>query len=330
MDFADYPDLAAARVGGRALLANDEFFASRHNLLRPGRGVFIADKFTQRGKWMDGWETRRRRTPGHDWCIVELGLRGVLRGIDVDTNYFIGNQPERASIDVCDLKGTATKDKLAHAAWVQVVDPWLLSPGASNPVEVPLRPPVTHVRLNIFPDGGVARLRVHGEVSVDWPALAGKLVDLAALEHGGRVLLASDEHFGLKSNLILPGRAPNMGEGWETRRRRGPGYDWVIVKLGNAGVLERIEIDTNHFKGNFPESASLQAAYLGEADAVAADVDGGPWQDVLQRSPLKANTRHYFGAAMLRAAGPFTHVRLRIFPDGGISRLRIHGRTRRR
>lgn len=327
MDFADYPDLAAARVGGRALLANDEFFASRHNLLRPGRGVFIPGKFTARGKWMDGWETRRRRTPGHDWCVVELGLRGVIHGVDVDTNFFVGNQPERASLEVCDLRGATSRQKLESAPWVELLSPWPLLAGSPNPMPAPLRAPVSHVRLNIFPDGGVARLRVHGEVSVDWAALEGRLVDLAALEHGGRVLAASDEHFGFKGNLILPGRAPNMGEGWETRRRRGPGYDWVILKLGAAGRVERVEIDTNHFKGNFPESASLQACLLSGSGGIVPDADGAPWVDVIDRSPLRAGYRHTFSKNALVEHGPFSHVRLRIFPDGGVSRLRIHGRA---
>lgn len=326
MDFADYPDLAASRVGARAIMANDEFFASRHNLLRPGRGVFIPDKFTDRGKWMDGWETRRRRDSGHDWCIVELGLRGVVRGIDVDTNYFVGNHPERASIDVCDFRGTASKAKLLEAPWVELIPPFPLASGSSNLMAAPLRPPVTHVRLNIFPDGGVARFRVHGEVSVDWDALDGKTVDLAALENGGRVLVASDEHFGVKGNLILPGRAPNMGEGWETRRRRGPGFDWVIVKLGRPGVFEAIEIDTNHFKGNFPESASLQACLIDDGDALAPETDDRPWVEVLARWPLRPNARHQFSNELI-STGPFSHVRLRIFPDGGVSRLRVHGRA---
>jgi allantoicase len=275
---------------------------------------------------MDGWETRRRRTPGHDWCVVELGLRGVVRGVDVDTNFFVGNQPERASIDVCDLKGAATPARLAAAAWVELLPPWPLLAGSPNPVPAPLRAPVSHVRLNIYPDGGVARLRVHGEVNVDWPALEGRLVDLAALENGGRALAASDQHFGLKSNLILPGRAPNKGEGWETRRRRGPGYDWVIVKLGAPGTVERVEVDTNHFKGNFPESASLQACLLGDGELVAPDTDGPPWVELLPQSPLRASARHLFPKSALLDEGPFSHVRLRIYPDGGVSRLRIHGR----
>ncbi len=328
MDFAEYPDLAAARIGGRVLVANDEFFASRHNLLRPGRGVFIPGKFTSRGKWMDGWETRRRRTAGHDWCVVQLGLPGVIRGVDVDTNHFVGNQPERASVDVCTLPAgrSLSREAMLRAPWVELLPPWPLLAGSQNLAPTPPRAPVTHVRLNIHPDGGVARFRVHGEVSVDWDALKGKLIDLAALGNGGRVLAASDEHFGVKGHLILPGRAPNMGEGWETRRRRGPGHDWAIVKLGHAGTIERIEIDTNHFKGNYPESASLQACLLDASAVAEPDADGGPWVEVLAPTRLRPHTRHHF-AKTIRSRGPFSHVRLRIFPDGGVSRLRIHGRA---
>ncbi len=323
MDFADLPDLAAARLGGRALFANDEFFASRRNLLKPGRGEFIAGRFTPRGKWMDGWETRRRRTPGHDWCVIELGLRGRIRGVDVDTNHFSGNQPEGCSLDACDFRGPSTAKALRDAAWVLVLPQRPLGPSARHLFEVHEDRPFTHVRLNIYPDGGVARLRVHGEVEADFKKARGVL-DLAAVEWGGVVLAASDEHFGRKENLLMPGRAPNMGDGWETRRRRGPGHDWAIVRLGTPGILDKVEIDTNHFKGNFPESAALDALHAPGATTDELIAAGSDWETILPRSPLAAHKRHVF--TKLAGRGPWSHVRLRIFPDGGISRLRIHGR----
>jgi allantoicase len=329
MDFTELPDLAAARVGGRAVLANDEFFAPKRNLLQPGRGVFIAGKFTSRGKWMDGWETRRRRTPGHDWCIVQLGLRGVIRGIDVDTNHFIGNYPEHASLDACDLGGTPTREALLRAPWTEVLPKSPLAPGSRNLLAVRAPHPCTHVRLAIHPDGGVARLRVHGEVDVDPLRLvaARRSVDLVAIENGGQVLAVSDEHFGSKDNMIMPGRAPNMGDGWETRRRRGPGHDWAILKMGVPGDIERIEVDTNHFKGNYPDSCSLEGCL---APGATLDALRGPalhWDEVLPATKLRASHRHLFSKE-IQARGPFTHLRLRIFPDGGVSRLRIHGRPR--
>ena len=316
MDFTDLPDLASARVGGKALFANDDFFAARSNLVRPEAAVFVPGKYTARGKWMDGWESRRRRVPGHDWCIVRLGLRGSVRGVDIDTSHFNGNQPESASLEGCDLRGSATSLRnLERAAWRELLPAAPLKPSAHHLLPVESASPVTHVRLNIFPDGGVARLRVHGEVAVDLERLRGRAVDLAAVENGGVVLSASDSHFGRKEHLNLPGRASSMAEGWETRRRRGPGHDWAIVRLGAAGRIERIEVDTNHFKGNYPESFSLEARHDPEME----------WTDVIPRTKLRAHARHLF-AKELRAHGPFTHVRLRIYPDGGVSRLRVHGR----
>jgi allantoicase len=323
-------ELAAARVGGKAIAANDEFFAAKENLLKAGRGVFIPGKYTSRGKWMDGWESRRRRTPGHDWCVVRLGMPGAIRGVDVDTNHFIGNFPERCSLDACYRPGTVSAAPLLgpRTEWVPLLPESRLVGGSPNLFRIASDRVWTHVRLNIHPDGGVARLRVYGQVEVDAAALARskRLVDLASIKNGGLVLGASDMHFGSKDNLIMPGRSANMGDGWETRRRRGPGHDWLVLRLGAPGVFARIEIDTNHFKGNYPESASLEGcvAEASSLETLASDAPG--WQEVLPRTKLGPHKRHFF-ARELVARGPFTHVRFRIFPDGGVSRLRIHGRV---
>ena len=315
MDVAELPDLASARLGGRAVYANDDFFASKNNLVRPEPAVFVPGRYTARGKWMDGWESRRRRTPGHDFCVVRLGWRGAVRGVDIDTSHFNGNQPEFASLDGCDLRGAETRARLAGSDWFELVPRSPLRPSAHHLLPVAGARPVTHVRLNIFPDGGVARLRVRGEVAADLMRLRGRLIDLAAIENGAVVLSASDEHFGSKEHLILPGRARNMADGWETRRRRGPGHDWVILRLAAAGRLERVAIDTHHFKGNYPESASIE----GRQDPDPA------WTEVLPRARLRPHAHHTFSKELL-SRGPFTHLRLRIYPDGGVSRLRVHGR----
>jgi len=321
-EFTQLVDLASARVGGKALAASDDFFAPKANLLKVAKAVFIADKFTPRGKWMDGWESRRKRTPGHDWCVVKLGLRGIVRGVNVDTSFFIGNYPEHCSVDALDA-GRETQDarRLQSAHWTEILPKSPLGPGKDNLFKVTSDKPWTHLRLNIYPDGGVARLRVYGDVLVDWKALAQskKPVDLAAIENGGRPLVASDEHFGRKENLLMPGRAPNMGDGWETRRRRGPGFDWVVVKLGGAGRIERIEVDTNHFKGNYPDAASIEGCF-----APLGELPNGSWTEILARTKLKAHHRHFF-AKELKGVGPYTHVRLNIYPDGGVSRLRLIG-----
>ena len=312
-DFRDLVDLAGERLGGGVLYANDDFFAEKENLIKQGKPVWKEHEYTDRGKWMDGWESRRRRTPGHDFAIVRLGARGVVRGVVVDTSFFRGNFPESCSIDGVSLSPLASIDELLVGKWQPLLAETKLQGDSENKFGVDGTYAVTHLRLNIFPDGGVARLRVHGDAVPDWHrrgGLGGEL-DLAAVENGGEVLACSDMFFGPKNNLIMPGRAHNMSDGWETRRRRGPGHDWVVVKLATEGVVHRVEVDTNHFKGNFPDTASIEGSTDGEA-----------WTDLLPRTKLQAHTRHLF-VDELAARGPFTHLRLNVYPDGGVSRLRV-------
>ena len=327
--FTALADLASARVGGRALAASDEFFAPKANLLKPELPVFIPDQFTTVGKWMDGWESRRRRTPGHDWCVIRLGMRGRISGVDVDTSYFTGNYPSHCSVDALDTSRAMTAE-LASAEgppWTEILPATALRGDAHNYValESPRAgQPWTHVRLNIHPDGGVARLHVYGEAVVDWNRIARnrRAVDLADIRLGGLVLGASDMHFGAKDNMIMPGRPKNMGDGWETRRRRGPGYDWALVRLGASGMLKRIEIDTTHFKGNYPDSASVEGCFAPGATAVS--LGSADWFEILPRTKLNPHHRHLF-TRELRTDGLVSHVRLNIFPDGGISRFRVYG-----
>jgi allantoicase len=334
--FQALADLASARVGGRAVSTNDDFFASKANLVKAEPPIFVPGKFTARGKWMDGWESRRRRTAGHDWCIVALGIRGVVYGVNVNTQFFTGNYPSHCSIDALDVttvkKGSGLNKKgtpgvpfqLRPDPFVEILQKVPLQGDGDNFLAIRDRRPWTHVRLNIFPDGGVARLRVHGEAAIDWPqiAKAGRAIDLASILNGGLVLGASDMHFGARDNMIMPGRARNMGDGWETRRRRGPGYDWAIVRLGTAGLISQVEIDTNHFKGNYPDRASVEACAA--PGASLADLASARWSEILSETKLRPHHRHTFKKE-LRAIGAATHVRLNIFPDGGVSRLRVHG-----
>ena len=324
--FTALADLASARVGGRAVATNDDFFAAKANLVKAEPPIFIPGKFTSRGKWMDGWESRRRRTPGHDWCIVALGLRGVVHGVNVDTRFFTGNFPSHCSIDATDEPAASGRGKRTAATFVEILPKSALRGDGDNYLPIDDRRPWTHLRLNIFPDGGVARLRVFGEAAIDWTAVArrGQLIDLASILNGGLVLGASDMHYGARDNLIMPGRARNMGDGWETRRRRGPGHDWVIVRLGAAGRIARVEIDTNHFKGNYPDRASIEGTLAPNASLSA--LNGAAWHTLLPETKLKPHHRHVLSAP-LAAIGPVSHVRLNIVPDGGISRLRVHGRV---
>ncbi len=328
-DFTQLADLASERLGGQAVEANDEFFAPKENLLKEAKPIFIEGKYTARGKWMDGWETRRRRTPGHDWCIVRLGMPGIIRGVMVDTSFFKGNYPERFSLEGCDLGGRPPykheKKKLkgAETRWIELIPETILQGDAQNLVPANNEGCFTHLRLSIFPDGGVARLRVHGEAAPDRKQVSGREIDLAAVENGGSVAASSDQFFGAPRNLLMPGRAKNMGDGWETRRRRGPGHDWVALKLGVPGVIQRIEVDTAHFRGNFPESCSMEACYAPGAASDAFLAAPHAWRELLLRTKLKANHRHVL--KNLQDAGVASHVRFHIYPDGGVSRLRIIG-----
>jgi len=323
-DFTDLVDLASERLGGAVLFANDEFFAPKENLLKASAPVFIEGKYTERGKWMDGWESARRRTPGFDWCLVRLGAAGRVRGVVVDTAHFRGNFPESCSLDACAAAPDADVGQLlsGETTWVEILPPSQLRGDSQNLFEVTAGGRFTHLRLKIYPDGGVARLRVYGEVAPDFERLrrAGGWVDLAAVEHGGMVVATSDEFFGHRHNLIMPGRALDMSDGWETRRRRGPGHDWAVVRLGAPGVVRRVEVDTAHFRGNFPESCSLEAC---RADRDARDFAPLPWREILPRTRLQAHTRHFYEEE-LRDAGSVTHLRFNIYPDGGVSRLRVH------
>jgi len=321
-DFTELVDLASERVDGVVLAANDEFFAPKENLLFSSKPVFIEDKYTDRGKWMDGWETRRRREPGHDWAIIQLGLTGVLRGVVVDTSHFKGNYPAQCSLEASAVERGAKLEQLQSAEWVEVLPPSDLKGDAQNPFALHSSRRFTHLRLNIFPDGGVARLRVYGEVLPDWKHLlsSGKEIDLIAVENGGLVREASDMFFGSRHNLILPGPARNMGDGWETKRRRGPGYDWAVIELGTEGVVHRIEVDTSHFKGNFPESCSVEGCRAHD------DWKTATWQELLPRTKLRADTRHRFEKE-LKPVGAVSHLRLNIFPDGGVARLRAFGQV---
>jgi allantoicase len=330
-DTSPFVDLASDRLGGAVLATNDEFFAEKERLILSAPPVFIPDKYTDRGKWMDGWETRRRREPGYDWCIVRLGLPGIVRMVVVDTSHFKGNYPESCSLDAAVVEGYAPASAVSsEARWSTILDRTPLKGDTENPFEV-REALATHIRLNIFPDGGVARLRVLGTVKPDWTALsrAGGDVDLASLAHGGLVVACSDMFFGGMQNLVLPGPSRGMHDGWETRRRRGPGHDWAVVRLGRSGSIRRIEVDTSHYKGNAPGSCSLDACRV--APDVVVPGPAAEWKSLLPMTPLLPHTSHMFEADVTATSKDFdggaTHVRLNIFPDGGVARLRVFGRT---
>lgn len=321
-DFTRLVNLASPRLGAEVTYATDDFFADKTRLIDPTGPVFIPGKYDDNGKWMDGWESRRKRTTGYDHAIIKLGQPGMIEGVNIDTSHFTGNFPPAASIDVC-VSDDAIPGE--NAEWRELVPSTNLNGDSHHLLAAQSGAPVTHIRLNIFPDGGVARLRVYGTVYKDWRTMSqSSEVDLLALENGGRPIIANNEHFGVLANIMAPGRGVDMGDGWETRRRREPGNDWAIVALGHPGTISRILVDTAHFKGNFPSGISLQAALVDGGTDDSLPVQSQFWQELLPQQPLTADAEHTFQAE-IEALGPVSHVRINIYPDGGISRLRLFG-----
>ncbi|MCB1890466.1 MAG: allantoicase [Rhodocyclaceae bacterium] len=317
-------NLADPRLGAQAVFASDEFFAPLSRMLDPAPAVFIPGKYDDHGKWMDGWETRRKRTTGHDWSIIRLGCKGTVAGFDVDTSHFTGNYAPAIAIEGAD----ATSDDpavLERATWTPLLEATSLQGDSHHLLRAMASGAFTHLRIHIYPDGGVARLRVYGQPlgRFDDPAVA---VDLAALENGGRVVACNDAHYGAPSNILLPGRGVNMGDGWETRRRREPGNDWCIVALGAPGIIDRVEVDTAHFRGNYPDRCSLQAARVDGGTDQSLITQAMFWPPLLAEQKLEMDAIHRFSEGIAEL-GPVTHVRFNIIPDGGVSRLRLWGRV---
>ena len=311
-DFTWLPDLALRTLGGAVVWANDDSFAEKENLIKPGPAGFQAARFGHRGQIYDGWETRRRREPGHDDAVVRLGVPGVIRGVVVDTAWFKGNYPPEISVDAIELDEHLPAEQLAaHPGWRTIVARSKVYGDSRNPFEVDSQDRSTHVRLRMYPDGGVARLRVHGEARPDPRFLRLGLLDLAALENGGLVVDCSNRFYSSPQNLIFPGIAKVMGDGWETARRRDDANDWVLIRLAGAGVVKMVEVDTSYFLGNSPGAAKVTG--------ICSD---GTEVELLPHTDLLPDTRHRF----LVGPGPAVQtVRLDIYPDGGLARLRVWG-----
>ena len=319
-DFASHwVNLASSKLGASAVICSDDFFAPMQRMLNDEPPVWKEGVYDDHGKWMDGWESRRKRVPGHDWCIVQLAKPGVIHGIELETTFFTGNYPPAASIEACFTdKEIPDPDQI----WQEILVRQELSGDSQYQYQIVNDTVFSHVRLNIYPDGGVARLRVYAEPKVEWEQIEDhELVDLAAALNGGVAITCNDQHYGNIRNLLTPGRGLNMGDGWETRRRREPGHDWVIIALAHPGYVKQVEIDTAHFKGNYPDRIDIQAALLRAVDVNSLVSESERWPTLLPESKLSADQLHHFEVS--QQTEPVSHIRINIHPDGGLSRVRV-------
>ncbi|MGV8938033.1 MAG: allantoicase [Allorhizobium sp.] len=320
-------NLASARLGAKGIEVSDDFFAPLDRMLNDAPAEWKEAVYDDNGKWMDGWESRRKRTPGHDHAVIRLAMPGRIFGFDVDTRYFTGNYPPFCSIEAAFVENG---DPDAATVWTELVGQSPLSASAQHFFANADRQKVwTHLRLHIYPDGGIARLRVYGAAYFDWKKVGeDEEVDLADVFHGAKALSWTDAHYGYPDKMLGPGRGTNMGDGWETKRRRGTGHDWAIIRLGHAGLIHRILVDTHFYKGNFPDSCELLGAYLPHAsDSFSAEeiTASETWKPILSRQKLQMDREHEFSGAAVADIGPVTHVRFAMHPDGGVMRLRLFG-----
>jgi len=317
-------DLAQPRLGSKVIFRTDDFFASADRIIDPSAPIFKEGLFDKNGKWMDGWESRRKRTPGHDYLIIKLGKPGSISKVNVDTSHFNGNQPSMISIEACNSKSNNIK----NFKWKSLLGKKKTKANSHHIFKTSSKSVFTHIKLNIFPDGGVARLRLYGNISKEKNDFKNKTINLASLLDGASVIACNNEHFGKAENILAPGKAKNMGDGWETRRRRDKGFDWLILNSIDGEKIDKIEISTHHFKGNFPSHCSLQAAYITTKKSSSSIVSGSnKWKTLMNKTMLKANKTHTFRNVLMKN-DKINFIKINIFPDGGISRFRIFGKAK--
>ena len=315
-------DLAQPRLGTKVVYKTDDFFASANRIISPTIPVFKEGVFDKHGKWMDGWETRRKRDPGHDFLILKFGKPGRIKKVDIDTSFFNGNQPSKVSLQACISKKNLPNKK---TKWTTILNKKKTKPNSHHFFGISNKSIFTHIKLNIFPDGGVARLRIFGELVVG--KLKNKEINLTSVFNGAAPIACNNEHFGKAENVLAPGRGINMGDGWETRRSRGKNFDWLIIKCATAAKIKKIQIDTHHFKGNYPNQCSIQASLIkGKPSAKKIVAISKKWKQLLNKVKLKAHKKHNFINKLMKKS-KINYIRINIFPDGGISRIRLFGKV---
>ncbi|KAJ1952372.1 Allantoicase [Linderina pennispora] len=317
-------NLLSQSLGPKVISFTDEFFAEATNLFKDEEAVFLPEAFTDRGKWMDGWETKRHNK-NYDWAILQLGYAGTIYGLDVDTSHFTGNHAPVVSLEAANA--SEEEVRAGKAQFEEILPKVNMNPGSHHyfVFEAPTKV-YTHLRLNNYPDGGIARLRVYGQVvpqTLVASTTEAGLVDLAFVGNGGRAVACSNQHFCSPSNLLLPGRGKTMGDGWETRRSRTPNHsDWVVIKLGVSGYVDKVEFDTYQFCGNFPPLVTLH----GTVSSEDIPADDAQWTEIIPGVPLTASAQHFIEATGGKDTA-FSHVKFTMYPDGGIKRIRVNGRA---
>ncbi len=316
-------DLAQSRLGSKIVYKTDEFFAPAKRIINPWPPVFKEGVFDKHGKWMDGWETRRKRSKGYDYLILKLGKPGKINKVDIDTSYFSGNQPSKISLEACFSKKNLPSKNFK---WITILKKKSVKANSHHFFKIKNNSIFSHVKLNIYPDGGVARLRIYGIMQTK-KKFGKKIMNLASVLSGANPIACNNEHFGRAENILAPGTGKNMGDGWETRRMRGKNFDWLILKCATAGKISKIQIDTHHFKGNYPDKCSLQATYLNTKISDKAIVNRSrKWKFLLNKVKLYAHKKHNFKNKLMKNK-KVNYIKINIFPDGGISRIRAFGRA---
>ena len=317
-------DLAQTRLGSKIVFKTDDFFASANRIINPAPPIFKEGAFDKHGKWMDGWETRRRRRKGHDYLIIKLGKPGRITKVDIDTSHFSGNHPAQASLQAC-YSNKRIPGK--NSKWITILKKKITKANSHHFFNIKNKSVFTHIKLNIYPDGGVARLRIYGSIATEKINFGKKIINLSSVLNGASIIACNNQHFGKAENILAPGNGKNMGDGWETRRSRGKNFDWLILKCAKAGKINKIQIDTHHFKGNYPDMCSLQAVYLpGNISSNSIVKKSSKWKLLLNKVKLRANRKHNFRNKLM-PKNKINYIRINIFPDGGISRFRALGRV---
>lgn len=250
--------------------------------------------------------------------------------MEIDTAFFDGNHAEAIAVQGVSIIGDGADQKvenLKHEEWQKEEQLGMRECGPSRRQawKVQEGSEITHVRLCMYPDGGIARFRLYGEAIPVYPEDKNEELELSAAVMGGVAVSCSDEHFGKRGNLLLPGRGVDMGDGWETKRSREKSHeDWVVVRLGARGVVKRIVVDTMHFRGNYPKGVRVEGV-----DAVGEEiVEGGDgkWEEICGiQQGLEPDMEREFRDKEVQREKVCTYVKLTISPDGGVKRFRVFG-----